>query len=85
MAQTTSINLGDHFAGFVSDLTTKGRYKNASEAIREGLRLLEQQEHERQAKIEALRRALVDGEESGESDRTTDEIWAEVKARVDAG
>lgn len=80
MAKTTSINLGEHFTGFLSQLTNKGRYGSASEAVRAGLRLLEEEE----AKLEALRGELIAGEDSGESERAIDDIWQAVKARVDA-
>ena len=69
MANVTSINLGDHFVGFVSSLTESGRYKNTSEAVRAGLRLLEEQE-----KLAALNSALAEGEASGESTRGFDDI-----------
>lgn len=61
MARNTSFILGEHFDDFVSSQVKSGRYSNAADVIRSGLRLLE--EHER--KVEALRRALVEGEESG--------------------
>lgn len=61
MAKNTSFILGEHFDDFVSGQVESGRYANAADVIRSGLRLLE--EHER--KVEALRRALVKGEESG--------------------
>jgi len=77
---TTSIDLGEHFTGFLSQLKESGRYRNASEAVRAGLRLLEQEEAENRAKIKWLRAELIAGEKSGESDRTLDEIFAEVKA-----
>jgi len=77
---TTSIDLGEHFTGFLSQLKESGRYRNASEAVRAGLRLLEQEEAENRAKIKWLRAELIAGEQSGESDSTLDEIFAEVKA-----
>ncbi len=63
MSKNTSISLGDHFSSFVDRQLTHGRYGSASEVVRAGLRLLE--EHE--MKVEALRTALIEGEESGPS------------------
>lgn len=63
MARNTSIVLGDHFEGFVTRQLASGRYGSASELMRAGLRLLEEQEQ----KLEALRQALVDGENSGDA------------------
>lgn len=80
MSKTTSINLGDHYTGFLSDLTDSGRFGSASEAIRAALRLLELEE----AKMLALQQALSEGEESGESSRNIDDIFADVKARMNA-
>ena len=61
MPRNTSVSLGDHFAGFVDETVKAGRYANASEVVRAGLRLLE--EHE--ARLGALRSALAEGEASG--------------------
>ena len=61
MARNTSVVLGDHFADFVDQQVRGGRYGSASDVIRAGLRLLEAEE----AKLQALRKALVEGEESG--------------------
>lgn len=61
MGRNTSISLGDHFEDFVDDKVSTGRFKNASEVIRAGLRLLEEEE----TKIVALKKAIEEGVESG--------------------
>jgi antitoxin ParD1/3/4 len=61
MGRNTSISLGDHFESFVDNRVSTGRFKNASEVIRAGLRLLEEEE----SKIVALKNALEEGIESG--------------------
>ena len=63
MAKHTSVTLGDHFERFIAGQIERGRYQNASEVVRAGMRLLE--EHE--AKVEALRRALIEGAQSGDA------------------
>jgi antitoxin ParD1/3/4 len=49
----------------VTERIANGQYANASEVLRAGLRALEQDEMEQAAKMEALRSALIEGEESG--------------------
>lgn len=61
MAKNTSIWLGEHFETFIKDKVGSGRYSNASEVIRAGLRMLEEEERN----IELLREALDAGEQSG--------------------
>ena len=63
MGRVTSFSLGDHFTSFVEGQVKQGRYNNASDVMRAALRLLE----EREARIGALRAALIEGEKSGPS------------------
>jgi antitoxin ParD1/3/4 len=58
---TRNINLTDHLDQFVARQVASGRYSNASEIVREALRLLEEQEQERKAKLNALRQAAKQG------------------------
>lgn len=61
MKRNTSVALGDYFESFVENSVSEGRYKNASEVIRAGLRLLEEEEN----KIKALKNAIQEGIDSG--------------------
>lgn len=61
MGRNTSISLGNHFENFIEQSVNDGRFNNASEVVRAGLRLLEDEEN----KIVALRKAINDGIESG--------------------
>ncbi|MBK1633171.1 addiction module antitoxin [Thiohalocapsa halophila] len=63
MARTQTVTLGDHWNDFVISLVESGRYASVSEVLRESLRLLE--EREATSKLEALRQALIEGEDSG--------------------
>lgn len=58
---TRNVVLTDHQSDFVEELVTTGRYQNASEVLREGLRLVEQRERQDAAKLAALRAAVGEG------------------------
>jgi antitoxin ParD1/3/4 len=58
---TRHIDLTEHFDRFVEDAITSGRFSDAGEAVREGLRLLEEREQDDNAKIEWLRAAAKEG------------------------
>jgi antitoxin ParD1/3/4 len=68
----TSYSIGEHFEGFIEGLLESGRYSTASEVIREGLRLLEEREERRQAKLEALRAEIQKGFDSGPAEEVGD-------------
>ena len=61
LMKTTTVALGPHFDEFIQASVLGGRYTNASEVIRAGLRKLEEDER----KIAALRSAIEEGEASG--------------------
>lgn len=55
---TRNVVLTNYQASFVERLVSTGRYQNASEVLREGLRLVEQREAEDTSRLEALRSAV---------------------------
>lgn len=61
MSKNTSITLGSYFDQFIQGILREGRYKNASEVVRAGLRLLEEEEQ----KIITLRQSIEEGVKSG--------------------
>ena len=61
MNRNTSISLGSYFDSFIQNRISEGRFKNASEVVRAGLRLLEEEEN----KVIALREAIQAGIDSG--------------------
>lgn len=61
MGRNTSVSLGEYYESFVDKKVSAGRFKNASEVIRAGLRLLEEEE----TKIIILRNAIKEGINSG--------------------
>ncbi|SFW32652.1 type II toxin-antitoxin system ParD family antitoxin [Nitrosovibrio sp. Nv17] len=75
--KNTSVTLGEHFEKFLAHQIESGRYGSASEAIRAGLRLLE----ERETKLEALRHALIEGEQSGLADYSLQNILDELESK----
>jgi antitoxin ParD1/3/4 len=81
--KNTSISLGSYFDQFVSSQVSIGRYKNVSEVIRAGLRLLEDEE----SKVIALRKAIQEGMDSGiahnfNPDKHLQELKAKRKVNV---
>lgn len=58
---TRNVVLTDHYEQFIAALVDSGRYQNASEVLREGLRLVESREAEDTLKLQALREAVDKG------------------------
>lgn len=84
MAIRTSLNvsLTPELDRFVQSRVTSGRYQTASEVVREGLRLLEVQERERDATFEALKQQLKEASEQADRGEffTPDQVLEEIEA-----
>ena len=75
MGKNTSVALGDHFQDFIAAQIAQGRFGSASEAVRAGLRLLE----EREPQLQRLRRAIKDGIDSGPAEPLAFDAFIEAK------
>jgi antitoxin ParD1/3/4 len=58
---TRNVVLTEQQTAMVERLVASGRYQNASEVLRDGLRLVQQREAEHEARLEALRQAVEVG------------------------
>ena len=81
MGRTVTTSIGPHYEEFIRESILSGRYNNASEVIREGLRRLEEDE----ARLAALRTALDEGEASPDvEDFDPEAFLLEMKAKRSA-
>lgn len=76
---TRNINLTPEMDQFVSAKIQSGQYANASEVLRAGLRALDEDEKEDQARLEALRNAVQAGIDSGAADG---DVIGRIRARI---
>jgi len=78
---TRNVVVTDHQASFIEQMVAAGRYQNASEVLREGLRMVEQREAENAARLKALREAVQAGIDDIEAGRFTEfesaDAWAD--------
>ena len=63
-----SFALGGHFENFIDEQLRSGRYNNASEVVRDGLRMLEDRENLRQLKIAEIRQSIEASRKDGRTD-----------------
>ncbi len=80
----SSYTLGARFESFVKELVESGRYNNASEVVRDALRLLEDREQLREARIAELRRLAEEGRLSGLSDADGETVLDRLEAKYRA-
>jgi antitoxin ParD1/3/4 len=76
---TRNINLTPQMDKFVDSRIKRGVYANASEVLRAGLRALEKVEKEDKAKLDALRSAVLAGEQSGIAEG---DVFGEIRDRI---
>jgi len=81
----TSYTLGKHFESFVQAQLASGRYNNASEVLRDALRLMEDRERKLAALDTAIERGLadIDAGRATDADAVFDELEAELEALPD--
>jgi antitoxin ParD1/3/4 len=78
-----SVALGQHFETFVRGQLESGRFNNASEVVRAGLRLLEESEDRRQLELEALRAEIAAGL-TGVPRKPAEEVFDRLEAKYAA-
>jgi antitoxin ParD1/3/4 len=78
------VSLTPQLEELVKEKVASGLYNNASEVIRETLRLMHQQDAVYKLKLERLRELLIEGEQSGVSEKSIDDLIAEVEAELHA-
>ena len=76
-----SISVTDQQDSWIKAQIKTGHYGNESEVVRELIRERQLRDQETFAEIAAIRAALIEGEQSGFSDRSIDEIWEEARQR----
>ena len=78
----SSYTLGSRFESFIKDLVESGRYNNASEVVRDGLRLLEEHEQRRAITVAELRRLAEEGRLSGLAEEDGEEFLLEAGRKI---
>lgn len=74
-----SVSLGDHFEKFVQDQIAHGRFQNASEVVRAGLRLLEEHELDVETRLSALKAEIDKAWDDPAPSRAAAEVFDEIE------
>jgi antitoxin ParD1/3/4 len=80
----SSYVVGEHFERFIREQLQGGRYSSASEVVRDGLRLLEEQEQLRQLRILELRKAVEESRSDTRPSVAAEEVFERVKHKYAA-
>jgi len=75
-----SVSLGEHFEKFVQDQIARGRYQNASEVVRAGLRMLEDYEMSLQERAQILKAKINEAWDDPRPSRPAEEVFARIEA-----
>ena len=79
-----NVHLGERFENFIAEVIREGRYQNASEVVRAGLRLLEDREAERKENYERLKGEIKAAIEDPRPPLSSDEVFDRLEGRYRA-
>ena len=79
-----NVHLGERFENFIAEVIRDGRYQNASEVVRAGLRLLEDREAERKENYERLKAEIKAAIEEPRPSLSSDEVFDRLEERYRA-
>ena len=79
-----NVHLGERFENFIAEVIREGRYQNASEVVRAGLRLLEDREAERKENYERLKAEIKSAIEDPRPSHSSDEVFDRLEERYRA-
>jgi antitoxin ParD1/3/4 len=74
-----NVSLTPHLEEFIQQTVSSGRFQSANEVVSAALRILEQQEREREARLAWLRGEIQKGLDSGPAAPFTPEFWSELR------
>ena len=76
-----NVNLGERFEAFIQEQIREGRYQNASEVVRAGLRMLEDHEAERKQHFERLKAEINAAMDDPRPSLTSEQVGENLKKR----